>query len=611
MKTSKKKKAFSFDPANFADQLSSHIASDFNVEPLDPESWEFLRQAQLSATKKKFQSPNASQITRSSLAKAAVDKFSSINNHLADFDPRLPNPGELRSTRYHPDLERDFRLVRARAFCHSLLGEAPDTSELFSACRHGPRTSLGVPYMDSGLSRKWVLPLTATEEVRGLVEMYFSWDTSLQRAYLTDLKKLSGTLGIHAKALKYVQAARLTTVPKNDSTDRTIAVEPTLNMFFQLGLGNCIVKRLAEASVDLEHLQPVHAESAWRSSLTRVSGTVDFSNASDYISIGLVKFLLPGPWLHLLQMVRTSCVDLPDKTRLTLSCFSTMGNGATFALETIVFLSLAVACLPVDNPRTTLVDADWPERVSVFGDDCILPSDCVESFLDLTRSLGMSPNLEKTFWGWKDKFRESCGGDYFAGRNVRPFYLKGPRSLKTSCVRAYLYGVFNLLKTKYILYFGEFTYVYKDALRFVADEIVRCNSELLVVPPSDPIDAGLHADLDDIRLRRLFSGIPHGPLTLDQNGSVRYRRLTSATDLSGTYIDSIELWGKLRSAACPAFTKSLPFEVRKGDMGYVVTSGIDPSHAIFPDTWFCGPKQRKAVLDRLTAWLTGSTDTSM
>jgi len=36
---------------------------------------------------------------------------------------------------------------------------------------------------------------------------------------------------------------------------------------------------------------------------------------------------------------------------------------------------------------------------------------------------GFSLNQEKTFSG-SDRFRESCGGDYFDGHDVRPYYIK-------------------------------------------------------------------------------------------------------------------------------------------------------------------------------------------
>lgn len=89
-----------------------------------------------------------------------------------------------------------------------------------------------------------------------------------------------------------------------------------------------------------------------------------------------------------------------------------MGNGYTFELETLIFCALAKA-----------VGADIGIDTFVYGDDIIVPDRLADDLLAVLRFAGMTPNAKKTFKG-ACEFRESCGGDFFLGHDVRPFYIK-------------------------------------------------------------------------------------------------------------------------------------------------------------------------------------------
>jgi hypothetical protein len=101
-----------------------------------------------------------------------------------------------------------------------------------------------------------------------------------------------------------------------------------------------------------------------------------------------------------------------DGTWVRLEKFSSMGNGFTFELETLIFWAISSGVQDAHN--------EW--NVHVYGDDIIIPS---ESFDDVKHALeffGFSLNKEKSF---KDgAFRESCGSDYFNGVAVRPYYIE-------------------------------------------------------------------------------------------------------------------------------------------------------------------------------------------
>jgi len=89
-----------------------------------------------------------------------------------------------------------------------------------------------------------------------------------------------------------------------------------------------------------------------------------------------------------------------------------MGNGFTFELLTTCI------CAIVHGATGLLPGKDfW-----VFGDDLIVPIDKNEEAVKALVEFGFIPNREKSFA--EGSFRESCGGDFFCGINVRPKYIR-------------------------------------------------------------------------------------------------------------------------------------------------------------------------------------------
>jgi len=93
-----------------------------------------------------------------------------------------------------------------------------------------------------------------------------------------------------------------------------------------------------------------------------------------------------------------------------------MGNGFTFELETLVFLGLILG-LSSDSHK---LEAGL--NVFVFGDDIIVPTEISKDVISMLEFFGMAVNKKKSFVD--GPFRESCGGDYFLGEDVRPLFLK-------------------------------------------------------------------------------------------------------------------------------------------------------------------------------------------
>lgn len=220
--------------------------------------------------------------------------------------------------------------------------------------------------------------------------------------------------------VQYVRGNRFTTVPKSATTLRGICVEPSVNSYYQLAIGEQISKRMAVGlGWDKSTCQGFHKALAQCGSLTQAIATIDLSNASDTICKVLPKLLLPRDWYALVVQARSSHTLL-DGGWVRLEKFSSMGNGYTFELETLIFWTLALAVQELE-PATE--DPYTPGlTTSVFGDDIILPSSVALTFVAALKFFGFTPNVDKTFLD--GPFRESCGGDYFAGLDVRPHYQK-------------------------------------------------------------------------------------------------------------------------------------------------------------------------------------------
>jgi hypothetical protein len=215
-----------------------------------------------------------------------------------------------------------------------------------------------------------------------------------------------------------VAGARLTTVPKNAKTDRVICVEPDLNMFFQKGLGAVIRRRLQRWGLLLPHAQQINAEYARVGSANGRLATVDLSSASDSIHLGLVQRLLPPDWVELIEQMRSPSVVLPSGQHVLLTKVSSMGNGFTFELETLIFYALSLAVIEL------FARPDSDRQCTVFGDDIVIASELVGVLTEVFSHLGFVVNTKKTFS--EGPFRESCGKHYFNGVDVSPFHIDGP-----------------------------------------------------------------------------------------------------------------------------------------------------------------------------------------
>lgn len=218
--------------------------------------------------------------------------------------------------------------------------------------------------------------------------------------------------------LSIVKGNRFATVPKTALIDRSIASEPSINGFYQLALGRALRKRLRYNGWDLDRAQDIHRQVAGESSVSREFATLDLSNASDTVSKELVRLLLPQDWFSQLDDLRSK-KTLIDGRWVVLEKFSSMGNGYTFELETIIFAAITCAITRLTTGAGGVLGKD----VFVFGDDIICKDGVVNELSAALGFFGFAINQEKSFHG-DSPFRESCGADFFNGDSVRPFFLK-------------------------------------------------------------------------------------------------------------------------------------------------------------------------------------------
>lgn len=295
----------------------------------------------------------------------------------------------------------DRVLQGARRLVREILGPLPRS---LMPGRFGPGATYGDRGEFSTVPDKMSTTPTLTGSLVDLLGPWWetAWGRSVRDAY---------------RSFEIVPGNRFTTVSKSSKTDRGIAIEPSLNVFHQLGVGRHIRDRLKSVvGLDLDYLQDFHRLAAADSSVTGDLATIDLSSASDTVSRHLVELLLPDEWHTLLCSLR-SPKTLVKGRWVRLEKFSSMGNGFTFELETLIFLSLLHSTMALGGPNPII-----GVNLSVFGDDILVPVESSSTCLSVLRFFGFSPNPRKTFVA--GPFRESCGGDFFDGEPVRAHYLE-------------------------------------------------------------------------------------------------------------------------------------------------------------------------------------------
>lgn len=216
------------------------------------------------------------------------------------------------------------------------------------------------------------------------------------------------------------------TVPKTAQTDRFICVEPGVNVYVQLGLGAVIRRRLRRVGIDLDS-QEKNRLLALEGSETGLWCTIDLSSASDTVARRLVQILFDDPalhpWLRVMENLRSPFTRYPagvvrkEPTNLLNHKFSSMGNGFTFELETLIFWAIC----------SSVAEENGGKCAAVYGDDIIVSQDVYAQVAEWLSYFGFSVNPKKSFSG--SYFRESCGMNAWNGYEITTYRLESLSSL--------------------------------------------------------------------------------------------------------------------------------------------------------------------------------------
>lgn len=256
------------------------------------------------------------------------------------------------------------------------------------------------------------VPFSVTPNARALFERAIKSD----RAWCFTLLGVvpSGDFSFLPALFNLVPGSRITTVPKNAKTDRTIAIEPRGNMFLQKSVGKYVRSRLKRVGVNLDD-QSINQHLAGRAIIDMLA-TLDLKAASDTVSSELIWMLLPYEWACYLDTIRSRAYTLNGRDFTPFQKLSSMGNGFTFEIESLLFWALTQAVRDLGQSRGDM-------RVcAVYGDDIICPQEDAHQLASVLNYCGFEINTDKSFF--EGNFFESCGRHYFDGHDVTPVYQK-------------------------------------------------------------------------------------------------------------------------------------------------------------------------------------------
>jgi len=219
---------------------------------------------------------------------------------------------------------------------------------------------------------------------------------------------------------------RVISVPKTLKTPRIIGIEPSWHQYSQQALLPVLLDALSSYDT-LDRMlgfddQVPNQEMARIGSLTGSFATLDLSEASDRVSNQLVRAMMRNHPLtdEAVQASRSFKADVLGEI-YNLNKFASMGSALTFPIEAMVFLTCVL--LGIEKASNTPLNSHRDLRhlvgqVRIYGDDIIIPVDYATSVTEALELFGFKVNSGKSFW--TGKFRESCGGDYYAGFDVTP-----------------------------------------------------------------------------------------------------------------------------------------------------------------------------------------------
>lgn len=214
------------------------------------------------------------------------------------------------------------------------------------------------------------------------------------------------------------QPARVILVPKDSRGPRLISCEPLENQWIQQGIMEAIVRHVEKHPLTRDAVHFTHQEHnqnvALMGSRDGRYATLDLKEASDRVSLGLVRLLFPEHLYRCLAAVRTTSTVLPNGQVQNLDKHAPMGSALCFPIMALSIWALLTARFHDD--------AHARQSMLVYGDDVIVPGYQAQNAIKTLEAFGLLVNQDKScFTGF---FRESCGMDAYKGVPVTPVRVR-------------------------------------------------------------------------------------------------------------------------------------------------------------------------------------------
>lgn len=211
--------------------------------------------------------------------------------------------------------------------------------------------------------------------------------------------------------------AQVILVQKDSRGPRLISCEPLYLQWLQQGLGRAIVELVERHPLTRDNVrftdQEPNRNAALLGSRDGRYATLDLKEASDRVSLGLIRALFPSKVLPYLLATRSLSTRLPDGSTLPLRKFAPMGSCLCFPIMALTIWAVLTAATE---------DTDARKSIYVYGDDVIVKKAYALHAIEHLEAVGLKINLAKScISGF---FRESCGMDAYKGSDVTPLRIR-------------------------------------------------------------------------------------------------------------------------------------------------------------------------------------------
>lgn len=262
--------------------------------------------------------------------------------------------------------------------------------------------------------------------------------------YYSSLSHLSDRFDDLQKITGDEPSARVILVPKDSRGPRLISAEPKEFQWLQQGQMEKIVGLIESHPITKWNVfftdQTPNQRGALLGSLSGRYATLDLKEASDRVSLGLVRLLFPEPVLSQILASRSQSTVLPCGRVIQLEKFAPMGSALCFPVMALTIWVLLHSRSIERDP--TGCEA---EGILVYGDDVIVPTAYADDAIKTLETFGLLANRDKCCI--QGPFRESCGVEAFNGIDVTPIRLK---TVLTSHITPELYTGLLEISRKYL-----------------------------------------------------------------------------------------------------------------------------------------------------------------